>query len=54
VQAGAYARDLRSIGVARREGFETGIPLGGVTGHLAVTALDSAGNALATSRILKI
>jgi Arylsulfotransferase (ASST) len=54
VQVGPTARDLRPIGVARRRGFETAIGLGRLTGHVAVSALDEAGNPLATSRAIRL
>jgi Arylsulfotransferase (ASST) len=54
VRAGASARDLEPIGVAHHRGFETAIRLGRLTGHVAVTALDEAGNQLASSRPIKL
>lgn len=54
VQVGPSARDLRPIGVARRRGFETAIALGRLRGHVAVSALDAAGNPLATSRAIRL
>lgn len=54
VEVGRHRHDLRPIGVARHSGFETAIPLGRLTGHVAVTALDEAGHRLATSRAVKL
>jgi hypothetical protein len=54
VHAGPDARDLPAVGVAWRRGFETAIALGRASGHVAVSALDAAGNALATSATLEL
>ena len=54
VHAGPDRRDLPAVGVAQRRGFETAIPLGRASGHVAVSALDAAGNVLARSRALRL
>ncbi|MFL5824330.1 MAG: arylsulfotransferase family protein [Solirubrobacteraceae bacterium] len=54
VHAGSRARDLRTIGVASRRGFETAIPLPASGGHFAVTALDEDGSRMATSRTVSL
>jgi hypothetical protein len=54
VYAGPDASDLPAVGVARRRGFETAIALGRASGHVAVSALDAAGNVLGRSRTLKL
>jgi hypothetical protein len=54
VHAGPHASALRAVGVARRHGFETGIPLGRASGYVAVSALDETGNVLGRSRTLRL
>src|SRR5205807_2169209 len=54
VHAGPAANDLRPVGVARRHGFETAIPLGRTGGRLAVTALDEDGSRMATSSVISL
>jgi hypothetical protein len=54
VHAGADASALPAVGVARRRGFETAIALGSASGHVAVSALDAAGNVLGRSRTVKL
>ena len=54
VHAGSSASDMRVIGVARRHGFETAIPLRTSGGHFAITALDEDGSRMATSRTVSI
>jgi hypothetical protein len=54
VLAGAERDELSSVGVARRRGFETAIPLGRAGGYVAVRALDATGARLATSRVVKL
>jgi hypothetical protein len=54
VLGGASRDALTSVGVARRRGFETAIPLGASYGYVALRALDRRGNALATSRPVKL
>jgi hypothetical protein len=54
VLAGAERHQLSVVGIARRRGFETAIPLGTATGYVAVRAIDHGGNALATSRPVKL
>jgi hypothetical protein len=54
VLAGAERGELSTVGVARRRGFETAIPLGTAGGYVAVRAIDHGGNAMATSRPIKL
>ena len=54
VHAGPAARQLSAVGVAPRRGFETAIPLGSASGHVAVSALDAAGTVLGTSDTLRL
>lgn len=54
VHAGISRQDLRPVGIARRRGFETAIPIRAGTGYVAVSALDRAGNRLATSGAVRI
>jgi hypothetical protein len=54
VHAGSRTSDLRTIGVARRRGFETAIPLRVSGGHFAVTALDEDGSRMAASRTVSL
>jgi hypothetical protein len=54
VHAGSSASDLGVIGVARRRGFETAIPLRASGGHFAITAVDEDGSRMATSRTVSI
>jgi len=54
VLAGAAPDALSVLGVARRRGFETAIPLGTAAGYVAARALDGDGTPLATSETLKL
>jgi len=54
MSARSRANRSPNVGVARRRGFETAISLGRAGGYVAVSALDAAGNALATSRTLRL
>ena len=54
VHVGTRATHLRTIGIAARKGFETVIRLPAPAAHAAVTALDSSGHALATSRTIAV
>ena len=54
VLAGARPHTLAVVGVARRRGFETAIPLSRAGGYVAVRGLDAAGARLATSRVVKL
>jgi hypothetical protein len=54
VHAGQDAHSMRSIGVARRRGFETAIPLGSTGGYFAVTALDEDGTSLGKSATVSL
>ena len=54
VHAGQDARSMRTVGLARRQGFETAIPLGSAGGRFAVTALDEDGSRLATSSTVSL
>jgi hypothetical protein len=50
VSAGASVANLQPVGTAARTGFETAIPLPTSQGYAVVTALDSSGAALGSSR----
>jgi hypothetical protein len=54
VLAGAERGQLSAVGVARRRGFETAIPIGGAEGYVSVRALDERGRPLATSRTISL
>lgn len=54
VNLGPSPSALRPIGVAKRTGFETAIPLTATSGYVAVTALDPAAEPLATSDAIKL
>jgi hypothetical protein len=54
VRAGARPTDLRPVGIARRRGFETAIPLGHHARYVAATALDEDGSRLAASRAVAV
>jgi hypothetical protein len=54
VLAGIAPDALRTIGIARRYGFETAIPLGTAGGYVAAAALDRAGNRLGMSHAIKL
>jgi hypothetical protein len=54
VHAGQDANSMRRIGVARRQGFETAIPLGRTGGYFAVTALDEDRSQLGTSPTVSV
>ncbi len=54
VEVGSSPDSLRPFGIARRVGFETGIPLTISEGYARVTALDSRGAALAASDVIRI
>lgn len=54
VEVGPSADRLRPFGIAKRLGFETGIPLKVSEGYAAVTALDAGGHALARSAAIRI
>jgi hypothetical protein len=54
VDAGARPSDLRPRGLARREGFETAIPLGTAEGYVSIMALSASGRELAASAALKL
>jgi hypothetical protein len=54
VQLGPSPGSLQVAGSVARNGFETAIPLGTVTGYAAATALDSAGRALGTSAPVRL
>jgi hypothetical protein len=53
VHVGTSARELRPVGIAARQGFETAIPLRTNGGYLAVSALDRFGKRLATSPVVR-
>jgi hypothetical protein len=50
VHAGSSPTDLRMIGLARRRGFETAVPLRVSGGYFAVTAMDEDGSRMAASQ----
>jgi hypothetical protein len=54
VHAGQEPGSMRRVGVARRRGFETAIPLGGTGGYFAVTALDEDGSRLGKSSTVSV
>ncbi|MDQ6816993.1 MAG: arylsulfotransferase family protein [Actinomycetota bacterium] len=54
VSLGSSAGALRPVGVARRDGFETAIPLRTAVGYVAATALDASGQSLASSDPIKL
>jgi hypothetical protein len=54
VHAGPSRSSLKRIGVARRRGFETAIPLGSTGGYFAVTALDEDGSRLGRSAVVSV
>lgn len=54
VLAGPNASSLKSIGVARRRGFETAIPLGRTGGYFSVSALDEDGTHLGRSPVVSL
>jgi Arylsulfotransferase (ASST) len=54
VSAGASAAALSPIGIAQRHGFETAITLPTTIGYTSVTALDSTGQPLASSKTIKL
>jgi hypothetical protein len=45
---------MRPVALARRSGFETAIALGSGSGYVAVTALNGAGQALGSSRAVRV
>ena len=54
VHSGPRPSELQPIGLAKRQGFETAIPLRTSSGYAAVTALDASGRKLATSRAVRL
>lgn len=54
VEAGRTLDDLHPVGIAKRHGFETAIPLHVRGGYVQVTAVDTSGRKLATSRPVRI
>ena len=54
VHTGSTANGLQPLGIARRHGFETAIPVGVADAYAAVTALDASGRELASSPIVRI
>jgi Arylsulfotransferase (ASST) len=54
VLGGSTSRQLRPVHTVVRQGFETAIKLGRVSGYVAVAALDGSGRRLATSATTKI
>ncbi len=54
VSAGPSPADLRPVGIAKRVGFETVIPLRGDARFVSVTALDAFGRELRRSRTIRL
>lgn len=54
VLGGSTPKQLRAVGTASRDGFETAIKLGRASGYVAVAALDASGRRLATSAPTKV
>jgi hypothetical protein len=54
VRAGPHPSKLRRMAIRRREGFETAIDVPRTGGYVSVTALDSAGRALAHSLPIRL
>jgi hypothetical protein len=54
VQAGLRRDAVQPLGIARRRGFETVIPLGISGGYVQVTALDAGGRWLANSEAVRL
>ena len=54
VEAGARHDQLRPLGIARRHGFETGIPLHSKHRFVAVTAINRSGKRLKRSPVIRI
>ena len=54
VQVGPHPSKLEAVGVAKRQGFETAIPLRATSGYASVTALDRSGRKLASSRAARL
>jgi hypothetical protein len=54
IHAGSHPSDLRPIGIAARQGFETVIPLSGSPRCIRATALDSSGRAVASSKTIRL
>ena len=50
VEVGPRRNDLQPVGIAKRQGFETAIPLRTSSGYARVRALDASGRKLASSR----
>jgi hypothetical protein len=54
VSTGRRSGSLRPVGIARRRGFETVIPMSSASGLARVTAVDAAGRKLGTSRVVRV
>jgi hypothetical protein len=54
VDTGHSPDRLRPLGIARRQGFETAIPLGANPGYAAVAALDAPGRVLGASPTIRV
>jgi Arylsulfotransferase (ASST) len=54
VDTGPSRDQLRPLGIARRQGFETAIPLGTNPGYAAVAALDASGRVLGVSPLIRV
>jgi hypothetical protein len=54
VRAGRRPSELRAVGIATRQGFETAIPLGVVNGFVQASAVDASGRVLGTSSAIRV
>jgi hypothetical protein len=54
VQAGPHRDALKPVGVAKRRGFETVIPIGASGGYFRVTAFDARGRRLMSSQLVRL
>jgi hypothetical protein len=54
IDAGASTAGLRPVGIAKRRGFETVVPLDSGARFAAVTAVDRSGSALAPTRMIRL
>jgi hypothetical protein len=54
IHAGPHPGSLEPVGIAKRRGFETAIPLHIATGYLGVSALDRSGHTLASSKPVRL
>jgi hypothetical protein len=54
VRGGSAPTSLQPVAVVPRSGFETTIPLGSASGYVAITALNTAAQALGSSRAVRL